>query len=571
MDMGVIRGTNSAPGDEIRGGNGFMTIVSGASGLQMAPGVPGEGRLVPSRRIGAFEIDRAGGVITLGEERHGVEPLVMDVLSFLMEHAGRTVSREAIIDHVWIDRNCGDESLTRAIAQLRRIFRSDPCGGDRYIRTVWKRGYVLEAPVAGGEGRSLPMASPASVYPEHPFIDDFSVAVLPFASKSAEQEDSFLADGVTRDLTMLLSRVPRLRVAAYSSVLTVGEGDQRLPELTERLQVRYAISGSIARAGDNFQLRVALMDGADDAQLWAQRVDARLDQFFDVQNKIVLDISSSIASSLQISHAVALQGRRPFQLSAYELVQRAELLRLNYHRDTAGQIVTLLGQALELDRSDGAVHAALAVQHTQNVTSKFVDNPAQTFTLARSHMGHALELAPDDPDVLAAAGITATMMGNSRKAVRHLTRAVELDPNNPHTLAVLGWQHGWLHGDEAGVDMIRTAEERAPHHPRYSVWAHYRGHVELRLGRVDRAIEAYRDGVDRNPDYSLNLVTLAAALACAGRMAEAGQVIGRIREVAPDYRPGDFRALAERMIYWFGESPRREDVVSAFERAWTEA
>ncbi|WP_158611001.1 winged helix-turn-helix domain-containing protein [Aurantiacibacter spongiae] len=511
--------------------------------------------------VGAFRLHPARNAVTLDGTEFGIEPLVMDVLCYLVQRAGEVVTREEIIDHVWLDRPCGDESLTRAIAMLRRTFRKDESATD-YIRTVWKRGYALEAPVRVRRAASPATASIADAL-VHPFVTDYSVAVLPFASMSATPTDAFLADGITRDLTMLLSRVPRLRVAAFSSVQTVGEGDVRLPDLTERLQVRYAVTGSIARNGDNFQLRAALMDGADDAQLWAQRFDAPLAQFYAVQDRIVLDVSSSLSSALQLAHAVALKGRRPFQLNAYQLVQRAEMLRLNYNRETAGEIVDLLERALDCDRADGAVHAALAVQHTQNVTSRFVDNPAETFSLAKSYLGEALALSPDDPEVLAAAGITASMMGNARRAVRFLTRAVERDPNNPHTLAVLGWQHCWLTGDADGVAMIRTAEERAPHHPRFALWAHYRGHAELRLGRVEEAITAYEEGQRRNPHYSLNLVTLAAALANAGREQEARRAIADLRQVAPEYRAADYEALVRRMVYWFGESPTGEEMIAA--------
>lgn len=525
---------------------------------------PGQARL----RIGAFDVDQARNCLRLGDTVHRVEPLMMDVLCFLAEHAGEVVTRDALIDHVWFFNPVADESLTRAVSQLRKAFRNDPAGTP-YIQTIWKRGYVLVADVgrkaaASHEGHALPQVALASEQ-----FDDFSVGVLPFQNMSKMAEDGFLADGITRDLTMLLSRVPRLRVAAYSSALTVTEGSAPLPQLAAKLGVRYVVSGSLARHGENFQLRAALMDGVDDAQLWAQRIDARLDQFYSVQDKLVLDVSTSAASALVVSHSIALQGRRPFQLSAYELVQRAESLRRNYNRETAQEIVHLLGRALEIDSGDAAVHSALAVQLTQNVTSKFDGSPAETFALAKRHVETAMELAPEDPDVLAAAGVTATMMGNARLAVRNLRRAVELDPNNPHSLAVLGWQHCWLYGDPEGRTMIETAERWAPHHPRYSVWAHYRGHCELRLGNIAGAIEAYRDCVERNPHYSLNLVTLSAALAFAGEIEEALETIARIREIAPDYSVGDYAALVRRMIYWFGDYPTADDMIAAMEEVWS--
>lgn len=518
-----------------------------------------------SLRVGSFIIDSERNCLRLGNRRFALEPLVMDVLCHLASRAGDVVSRDELISHIWFFNPGADESLTRAVSQLRKVFKEDP-GGGPYIETIWKRGYAFVAKVERLERKRA--AATLSGVPGEDAFQEFSVAVLPFRNMSVAAEDAFLADGITRDLTMLLSRVPRLRVAAYSSAITMDEGSEPVTSIANRLGVRYVVCGSLARHGEQFQLRAALMDGVDDAQVWAQRIDARLDQFYSVQDRIVLDVSTSTASALMISHSAVLQGRRPFQLGAYELVQRAESLRLNYNRETAQEIVRLLDRALAIDPDDAAVHSALAVQLTQNVTSKFDGTPVESFALAKRHVETAIALAPEDPDVLAAAGVAATMMGNARLAVRKLRRAVELDPNNPHSLAVLGWQHCWLHGDPAGREMIETAEGRAPHHPRYSVWAHYRGHCELRLGNLSGAIRAYRDGAERNPGYSLNLVTLAAAQALDGDMREARSTVARIRKIAPDYSPDDFACLVRRMVYWFGECPTGDDMIAALEKAW---
>jgi TolB-like protein/lipoprotein NlpI len=397
-------------------------------------------------------------------------------------------------------------------------------------------------------------------------VPGYSVAILPFANASFEAGDMFLADGITRDLTMLLSRVPRLKVAAYSSALLCREGREPLEEIATRLGVRYVVSGSVARDDTKIFLRAALMDSQDNAQLLGKRLGAPIADFFEVQDELVLEISTALASGVQTSHVASLQGRRPFQLSAYELVQRAEALRLRYNRENAMKIVGLLDQALRIDPDDAAVHAALAVQHTQNVVSSFVPDQAETFALARRHVDRALDLAPRDPDTLAAAGIAATMMGNARLAVRHLEAAVDLDPNNPHTLAVLGWQHCWIHGTLEGLDMIRAAEDRAPHHPRFALWAHYRGHCEIRLGHVEGAVTAYGDGVERNTSYSLNLATLVAALGLLGREDEALAAREALWRANPDYGVADLEMLAKRMVYWFGTSPSREAFIGAFRR-----
>lgn len=530
------------------------------------PGAPrGEARFT----VGTFQVTPAHNALHLGERTFTLEPLVMDLLCYLAERAHDVVSRQELIDHVWFFNPDADESLTRAVSVLRRIFRHDR-SADTYIETFWKRGYALVAPTRFGPPKlTLVDASPLAALPDQD--TGYSVAVLPFQNQSEGTGDRFLANGITRDLTMLLSRVPRLRVAAYSSAARVDERRTPLAEIACYLGVRYAVAGSLARHGDTFQVRAALMDARDDAQVWAQRLDAPMQRFFEVQDKLVLDVATSITSALQGSFCTVIAGRRPFQPSAYELVLQAEHLRLNYNHQTAIEIVGLLDRALALDPQDATVHAALAVQHTQNVVSRFVDSPKETFALARRHVETALELAPQDPDVLAAAGIAATMMGNARLAVRNLRQAAALDPNNAHTLAMLGWQQCWVEGDAAGIGMIETAERRAPHHPRYPIWPHYRGHCHIRLGQVDQAIRAYQDCIDRIPRYSLNWVTMAAALGFAGRMDEARKAVATVHRLEPGYSCEDFERLAHRMIYWFGNHPSRDAMIAAMRRVWESA
>lgn len=94
--------------------------------------------------VGRLEVDIARNCLRLNDAVYQLEPLVMDVLCYLAEHAGEVVARDAVIDHAWFFNPGADESLTRAVSQLRKVFGDDPAGRP-YIHTIWKRGYVLVA------------------------------------------------------------------------------------------------------------------------------------------------------------------------------------------------------------------------------------------------------------------------------------------------------------------------------------------------------------------------------------------------------------------------------------------
>ncbi len=97
--------------------------------------------------VGGYEVDARANTITGPEGAVSVEPKIMDVLLALCERSGEVVSREALLEAVWGMQHGGDESLTRSISILRKVFTDAP-GGRRAIETFSKRGYRLNLPVS---------------------------------------------------------------------------------------------------------------------------------------------------------------------------------------------------------------------------------------------------------------------------------------------------------------------------------------------------------------------------------------------------------------------------------------
>ena len=87
-----------------------------------------------------FELRRAG------VPQH-VEPQVLEVLTYLIRHRDRLVTKKELMDQVWHDRFISDSAITSRIKAARRATGDD---GERQnvIRTVHGRGYRFVADVA---------------------------------------------------------------------------------------------------------------------------------------------------------------------------------------------------------------------------------------------------------------------------------------------------------------------------------------------------------------------------------------------------------------------------------------
>ena len=73
-------------------------------------------------------------------------PRVYATLLILVDHAGKLVEKDQLIEQVWPGLVVGENSLSQAIARLRRVL-GDEAQVSRYIQTVPRKGFRFIAPV----------------------------------------------------------------------------------------------------------------------------------------------------------------------------------------------------------------------------------------------------------------------------------------------------------------------------------------------------------------------------------------------------------------------------------------
>ena len=95
------------------------------------------------------------------EEEVRLQPRIEALLQVLSCEAGKTVSRQQLLDEIWGgDPDC-DGALTVAVCALRRHLRDDSLR-PRYVETVRGQGYRLITPVSASDcHRRQPPAVPS--------------------------------------------------------------------------------------------------------------------------------------------------------------------------------------------------------------------------------------------------------------------------------------------------------------------------------------------------------------------------------------------------------------------------
>jgi DNA-binding winged helix-turn-helix (wHTH) protein/tetratricopeptide (TPR) repeat protein len=98
------------------------------------------------KRFQSFRLDTANHCLWHGEDRADLTPKAFDVLRYLVEHAGRLVTPDELLEALWPNTYVNPEGLRRYIQEIRKSLK-DRADDPVFIETLPKRGYQFVAPV----------------------------------------------------------------------------------------------------------------------------------------------------------------------------------------------------------------------------------------------------------------------------------------------------------------------------------------------------------------------------------------------------------------------------------------
>jgi Tol biopolymer transport system component/DNA-binding winged helix-turn-helix (wHTH) protein len=109
-------------------------------------------------RLGPWEIDPIGRVVSSPAGTRRLEPKPMSLLLYLASHAGEVVPRQDLLNAAWGDEMATDDVLSRAISELRRAL-GDDLRKPVYVETIRGAGYRLLVPDVTSASTPTPLVS----------------------------------------------------------------------------------------------------------------------------------------------------------------------------------------------------------------------------------------------------------------------------------------------------------------------------------------------------------------------------------------------------------------------------
>ena len=443
-----------------------------------------------------------------------VERQVFDVLLLLAENTGSVVTRDLLLARVWNGRIVSDSAIASRINAARRAVGDD---GRRQAVIATASGlgfrFVAEVSITGGKA-----GRPA-------------VAVLPLESLGPTEADGHLARGIADQLAGTLGHASHVDVIDTAASFAPALRSLPPAAIAARLQARYLVAGSLQSTGEALRVQLRLVEAGEERQVWAGTFDGTRAGIFDLQDRLALAVLGEIEPHLvrhEIRRSRTLHGTVTafdHYLRAADLVRRMETGALDAAR-------TELDRAIGQYADYAAAYAMKAWVGTLMIPNGLQVDP--TDELAAAERG--LALGALDCDALSMAGYAYGFFTRDPEAgLDHVRRALALNPSSAR-----GHDHaGWLLlyaglGGEALVHFNR-ALALCPLDEFSFRMLTGRAFASLYAGDFGAAISDARRARVAAPGYTVCLRVLIAALAHAGRAAEAAAVAVELLAINPGF------------------------------------
>ena len=356
-----------------------------------------------------------------------------------------------------------------------------------------------------------------------------TLAVLPFANDSGDDELLYLSDGIAETLINRFSRVDGIKTIPRSSSFRHRGDNVDSIEAGRRLSATAVLTGRVLKRGDNLTIQAELTDVAGGRQLWGERYRRKLSDLVTVEGEIAHDISDALRLQLTGDEERRMHRGHTQNAEAFRLYLKG---RYFWEKRTVPDLRRALGyfkDAIDLDPNFALAWVGLGDVH---LVLPFYSNlkPTEELPKARAAAEQALRIDKDIPEAHATLAYIALHEWKWGESEREFRRALELDPNQANTykwyadfLSVMG-RH------DKALQAIQRAAELDPLSANIQlVWAEQLWYMR----RYDEALSRFDKTLELNPNFPLALKVKSWVLWMSGDLEAFFATRERLNQLLP--------------------------------------
>ncbi len=386
-----------------------------------------------------------------------------------------------------------------------------------------------------------------------------SIAVLPFANISADEENEYFCDGLAEELLNALAKIEDLKVAARTSAFSFKGKNVEAREIGKALGVNTVLEGSVRKAGNRIRINVQLVSAADGYQLWSERYDREMRDIFDVQDEIAVAVTDALKIKLLGDEKTAVLKRHTQSPEAHEYYLRGLSHFNKWTPHDFEKAIENFERAIEIDVNYASAYAALADAYTELLFFSF--SAGDVRPKAREAARKALELDESLAEAHNSMALIKMYLDwDFSAAEAEFLRAIELNPGSATVHMWYGWFLALMGRFDESLVELRRGHELDPLSPPNNNAIGVNFHWSR---QPERAIAQILDVLELNPNYPVSVSFLAEAYVQAGDMLSAVSTIGRLAPAAMDPQA---LAVAGYVYARAGDSEKAAGILKEFER-----
>jgi len=504
-----------------------------------------------------------------------IEPLIFNLLIFMLENPNRVLSRDELMQQVWNSRIVSDSAISATISILRHVM-GDSGREQKIIKTVSGQGYRFVAnftttnrvslteahstpPPANIDKKErlelmplLPLSNLVTVSDnsqppqQRELVDKPSVAIMDFdhLDLGTNQNGTLLAKGLTAEINSSLSRLPHFFVIARASSACLSQLNLSAREVGLRLGVRYLVYGQTNYFSKRIRVTISLVDAVQDAEIWSEHYDRSIDDLFLLQNDISATLIHAIDAAIEqaeIERAFLIPTEN---LSAWENYHRG----LSYMNQTTSQGVDraqhYFKAALQHDSRFARANAGMGYTH---VSRKLLnDTPSQKKEMqnAFKYGYRSIDSGQREAMGYMSLGRTLYFSNQYEKSIQTIEQGLQINPNYVHCLYFKGLGAISLGQNVFAQKYFDLINRLSPFDPlRFSM----KMMRAISLAQQRKYNEAASWSVQATQCSNAYFTTYAIAVAClqlAGFLEQAKQYADKVLTLKPEYSTELYKALS---------------------------
>jgi len=377
---------------------------------------------------------------------------------------------------------------------------------------------------------------------------------------SNDKENEYFSDGITEELITALTKVEGLQVTSRTSSFAFKDKNIEIPKISQQLNVNSIVEGSVRKSGDKVRIKVQLVNGVDEHQLWSETYNRQLEDIFEVQDEISRKIAKKLRKLLTVSESskpiVKKQTENFVAYNEYllglfhynkwthihtekaiEHYEKATKEEPGFVLPYAGlascysrlgivgfwepkmafaKVTKVAKKVLKMDPTNEEVHLALSTVeffYSWNWANGRKQAEKAIQKNPNSHFGHIL------------LGLFQLVMGKPEESFEQMLQAYRIDPMSPNTLRTLGDNRYFVGEYEKAIEFYERA---LAIDPQYTSAAEFIGWAHLMAGDIDKALEIYTSLPDETVFAVKSYTQIGYAYALKGDKVQAREYLQKL-------------------------------------------